>query len=134
MRPAVCRQLRRHTLSSEDDSVEVLDLSHRDFSSLFDDLSTCYPTLAASTSASPAGQLAVMNVGSYLVSVAKSFADLIRADGTTFVLPAMLTEVMRAYYGKGFGFIIAAFWNSKHQHPLGYVHQGQGVYKLTSRM
>ncbi len=114
-------------VSSKNDSVELLDLSNE--TELFDRLSDCFPYFewaAATSSTSSSGSgggLAIQVVGSYVVSVAMSLADLDRVDGKTFSMPSQLGDVFRTHYGSGFGFIVAAFWNTARMHPLAYVHE-----------
>lgn len=68
--------------------------------------------------------LQVMNVGSYVVSVAKCFDDLMRVDKSVFVLNNELIDVLKKYYSRPFwGFIVCKLKKgSEKYHPLAYSH------------
>ena len=110
--------------------VQLLDLSQEPYKSIFFDLRQAFPVheieKSATSSTSSGGFLSVQTIGGYKMSVAHSLADLDRADGSVFRMPPNLAETLRIHYGNGFGFIIAAFWDSGEKHPLGYIHDRVG--------
>lgn len=77
--------------------------------SFSDDILSFSTNANANTNTNTNGKytLQVMNVGSYDVSVAQCFNDLMRVDKSVFVLNNELIDVLKKYYSLSFwGFIV----------------------------
>jgi len=114
------------------DTVKLHDLSH--YTSLFNDLSYCFPKSLGATNYSTDSmtfsknsKLAVYDVGSYQVSICNCIDDFDRIDQLIFMLDPFVKTLLSAYYTNRripFGFIVCKLRKgSATYHPLGYSYR-----------
>ena len=107
-------------------SVKFLNFKH--YTSLFDDLASCFgynfSTRALASATRSAGTLPVYSVGSYNASIVETLREFKRLDEEVFdVADGLLEFLEEKYAGTGLGFIVCQLKSGTHTyHPFAYTH------------
>ena len=107
-------------------------INMEEYPEFFDDCQRCFKQqrdhdmLLRSCAFSPSytESLPVYNLGSYSLSVAKTWHDLERANRDVFAFPEELPPLLRRKYDSHFGFLLCRLRQGAHTyHPLAYIHE-----------
>ena len=112
------------------DSLTFINME--EYPEFFEDCQRCfkqrrdheYLMRSCALSSSYTDTLPVYNLGSYNLSVAKTWQDLNRVNRDMFSFPEDLAELLRRKYDSHFGFLVCRLRQGAHTyHPLAYIHE-----------
>jgi len=109
--------------SDRKNRVQLLNMEN--YEGLFDDLESVFSqrvVLSKAYTLSDNQSLDVYNIGSYQASIVPNFDSLDKVDTIFNVVPDV-KQLLKQYYGRGFGFVICILKNSAKFHPFAYVHE-----------
>jgi hypothetical protein len=107
-------------------------INMEEYPGFFDDCQRCfrqrrdheYLMRSCALSSSYTDTLPVYRLGSYNLSVAKTWQDLDRVNRDMYSFPEDLTELLRRKYDSHFGFLVCRLRQGAHNyHPLAYIHE-----------